>query len=139
MNDFFNIAINEAEIAYINNEVPVGAVIVFNNEVICKTHNKRIEVNDVTAHAEILAIREAAKIIGDWRLDQCDLYVTLEPCSMCKEVVFQSRIRNVYYLLKKLESKKEFDKTSFQQINYKSLNNEYREKLSTFFQLKCKR
>ena len=88
----------------------LGAVIVFNNKIIAKAFNNRNRKIDVTNHAEIIAIRKAARKLGDWRLSECDLYVTLEPCDMCKEVIRESRLKNVYYLIKKNENKKGFYK-----------------------------
>jgi tRNA(adenine34) deaminase len=95
--DFMNEALKQAKLAYKNNEVPVGAVIVANNKIIAKAYNKNIKLNDPMAHAEILAIKKAAKLIKSPRLDDCDIYVTLEPCTMCASVISLSRIRRVYY------------------------------------------
>lgn len=78
-------------------DVPVGAVVVKNGDVIATAHNERELDNDVTSHAEILAIRKAEQVLGNWRLDDCDLYVTLEPCPMCGWAILQSRIKNVYF------------------------------------------
>ena len=78
-------------------EVPVGAVIVSNGKVLSSSHNLTRLNCDVTAHAEILAIRHAEKIKGDWRLDDCELYVTLEPCMMCMGAIINSRIKRVYF------------------------------------------
>ena len=79
------------------NDISVGAVIVKDNKIIAARHNEKESLNDVTAHAEILAIREAEATINNWRLDGCDLYVTLEPCPMCMWAILQSRISNVYF------------------------------------------
>ena len=78
-------------------EIPIGAIIVKNGKVIAQAHNLKETVNDVTAHAEILAIREAEKVLGDWRLDGCELYVNLEPCTMCATAIINSRISAVYF------------------------------------------
>lgn len=78
-------------------EIPVGAVIVKDNEVIAGAFNRKEELNDVTAHAEILAIREASEKLGRWRLDDCEMYVTLEPCPMCAWAIVNSRIKCVYF------------------------------------------
>lgn len=93
---FLDLAIKEAEKATLEGEVPVGAVIVKNNEVIAIAHNLKERLKDPTAHAEMLAIKQACKKIGDWRLNGCDLYVTLEPCPMCAATICQSRISKVY-------------------------------------------
>lgn len=78
-------------------DVPVGALIVKDKEIIAISHNEREETKDITAHAEILAIKQAAKKIDNWRLDECELYVTLEPCPMCAWAILQSRIKTVYF------------------------------------------
>lgn len=78
-------------------EIPVGAVIVKHGQIIASAFNRKEELNDVTAHAEILAIREAAKKLGNWRLDNCEMYVTLEPCPMCAWAIINSRIETVYF------------------------------------------
>ena len=78
-------------------EVPVGAVIVYNDEVISYSNNSNIQNTDPTAHAEILAIREACKILSTQILDQCDIYVTLEPCAMCAQAISFAKIRRLYF------------------------------------------
>lgn len=78
-------------------EISVGAVIVKNGEIISSACNKKEALNDVTAHAEILAIRQAAEKLNRWRLDDCEMYVTLEPCPMCAWAILQSRIKTVYF------------------------------------------
>jgi tRNA(adenine34) deaminase len=78
-------------------DIPVGAVIVKDGEIISKAFNTREKDNDITSHAEILAIRQAEKILGNWRLDGCELYVTLEPCPMCGWAIIQARIKTVYF------------------------------------------
>ncbi|MCR5461837.1 MAG: nucleoside deaminase [bacterium] len=90
-------AINEAIKAFNKNEIPVGCVIVKNDLVVAKAHNLREINNLVTSHAEILAITKANKKLNSWRLDDCDIYVTLEPCSMCSGAIIQSRIKNLYF------------------------------------------
>jgi tRNA(adenine34) deaminase len=98
MDSFFMVeAIKEAQKALIFNEVPIGAVIVKDNHIIARAHNMRQTTQDATAHAEILAIQEACSIAGSWRLDDCTLYVTLEPCPMCAGAVIQSRIETVVF------------------------------------------
>ena len=93
---FIEIALDEAKKAYKLNEVPVGAVIVKNGNVIAKAHNLKQNTNNVLNHAEILAILEASKLLGDWRLNDCDLYVSLEPCPMCAGAIAQSRIKKIF-------------------------------------------
>ena len=81
-----------------NDEIPVGAIIVKNNEIIGVGLNDREKNKSVIGHAEINAIEEACKFIGDWRLDGCEMYVTLMPCMMCAGAILESRIKKVYYL-----------------------------------------
>jgi len=78
-------------------EIPVGAIIVKDGEIISSAYNQKERLNDVTAHAEILAIREAEKKLGRWRLDDCEMYVTLEPCPMCAWAIINSRIKTLYF------------------------------------------
>lgn len=93
---YFDLAYEEALIAYNNGEVPVGCVIVRNDEILAKTHNKKDELNSVLGHAELLAIQEASSKINNWRLLDCDIYITLDPCIMCASAIKQARISNVY-------------------------------------------
>ena len=90
-------ALKEAEIAATEDEVPVGAVIVRNGEILTKAHNTRETDKNPLYHAEIKAINEACKILGGWRLVGCTLYVTLEPCPMCAGAIINSRIERVVY------------------------------------------
>ena len=90
-------ALAEAKKAYLIDEVPVGAVIVYNDKIIARGHNTRETKQSVLGHAEINAIKKASKKIGSWRLEDCDMYVTLEPCSMCSGAIIQSRIKNLYF------------------------------------------
>lgn len=78
-------------------DIPVGAVIVFDGKIIAQAHNKKESQNDVTAHAEIIALREASQCLRNWRLNGCDIYVTLEPCPMCAWALMQSRVENIYF------------------------------------------
>ncbi|MBE3591451.1 MAG: nucleoside deaminase [Thermoanaerobacter sp.] len=96
INRFMEAAILEAKKSYQLGEVPVGAVIVKDGQIIGKGFNQKESSNDATAHAEILAIKEACKTLGSWRLDDCSIYVTLEPCPMCAGAILESRIKRVY-------------------------------------------
>ncbi len=97
MNAFFmKKALEEAQKAYELDEVPVGAVVVRNGEIIAAGHNLRESVKDATAHAEMIAIRNACEALGGWRLPGCELYVTLEPCAMCSGAILQARIEKLY-------------------------------------------
>lgn len=92
-----NEALKEAQKAFDKMEVPVGAVVVYQDKIIARAHNLRESKQDFSAHAEFLAMQKATKKIGSWRLEDCDVYVTLEPCSMCAGAMIQSRIRHLYY------------------------------------------
>ncbi|MBO5712658.1 MAG: nucleoside deaminase [Clostridia bacterium] len=94
---FMRVALKEAKIAYRNGEVPIGAVIVKDGEIISKSYNKRNKNKIATHHAEINAIEKACKVLGDWRLDGCEMYVTLEPCPMCAGAILNARISKVYF------------------------------------------
>lgn len=118
--------------AYKNGEVPVGCVIVKDNKIISKAYNKKETKNNPILHAEIMAIIKACKKEKNWRLDDCQMYVTLEPCNMCKEIIKETRINKVVYILKSKVSKKTLTK-------YKKcdIQDEYFEKkLLSFFKQK---
>jgi tRNA(adenine34) deaminase len=95
--DYMAIALEEARKAFFLGEVPVGAVLVKDGEILAKTHNRKERDADPTAHAEVLALREGAKVLNDWRLDGCTLYVTLEPCPMCAGALVQARVKTLVY------------------------------------------
>jgi len=97
LNKFMKIALQQAQFAYDKNETPVGAIIVHEGKIIGKGFNQVEKLQDATAHAEIIAITSAENTIGNWRLKNCDIYVTLEPCIMCAGAIINSRIRNVYF------------------------------------------
>jgi tRNA(adenine34) deaminase len=90
-------ALREAEIAFSHQEIPVGAVMVYQDKIIVRTHNRKEELQDPTAHAEILALQEAARYLGSWHLEDIDLYVTLEPCPMCSYAMLQARIKRLIF------------------------------------------
>lgn len=94
---YMELALEEARKAYELDETPIGAVIVHKGEVIAKACNRRNTDKNSLAHAEILAINEACKYIGDWRLEECTIYITLEPCPMCAGAIVQARIPQVVY------------------------------------------
>ncbi|MBO4412730.1 MAG: nucleoside deaminase [Clostridia bacterium] len=96
-NDYMLIAINEAKKAYKKNEIPIGAVVVKNGKVVSKAFNCREKKQNAIFHAETLAIFKACKKLKSWRLDDCDIYVTLEPCLMCFGAILNARIKNVYF------------------------------------------
>lgn len=134
MEDYFKIAYKEALKAYKRNEIPVGAVIVKNNKIIAKSSNNRQKNRDVLGHAEVNCIKKASKKLKDWRLDGCDLYVTLEPCNMCKVIIEESRISNVFYLLEQKKITKMNKKTNYTQTNdCIEIKNKYCYLLKSFF------
>jgi tRNA(adenine34) deaminase len=95
--EFMRLALREAEAAFAEDEVPVGAVVVHAGRVIAAAHNQREQLKDPTAHAEMIAITQAAGALESWRLEECTLYVTLEPCPMCAGAIVQARIPLVVY------------------------------------------
>ena len=94
---WMNFALKEAKFAYSQKEVPIGAVIVYKNEIIGKGYNQIELLKDPTAHAEMIAITSAANHLQDWRLSSCDMYVTLEPCCMCAGAINKARLRNIFF------------------------------------------
>lgn len=94
---FMNAALKEAEKAYALGETPIGAVVVKDGEIIAAAHNLRETEKSVLCHAELMAIHKACKFLGGWRLHECDLYVTLEPCIMCSGAIHQARLKNLYF------------------------------------------
>lgn len=93
---YMDMAISEAKKAALEDEVPVGCVIVFNDNVISKAYNKKESLKMVTGHAEIIALEEASNKMNNWRLDGCDVYITLEPCPMCASALKQARVNHIY-------------------------------------------
>lgn len=96
-NKYMKIAIDEAKKASKNGDIPVGCVVVRNNEIIAKAYNKKHLTSDPTNHAEIIAIRKACKKLGDFRLEDCDVYITLEPCIMCYGALLSARVNRIYF------------------------------------------
>lgn len=94
---YMDMALEQAQIAFDNNEVPIGCVIVYNDQVIGKGSNLRVTDKNVLAHAEIIAINDACGFMGDWRLENCTLFVTVEPCPMCSGAILQARVKEVVY------------------------------------------
>lgn len=130
---FMSEAIKEAYKCFETGDIPVGAVIVEKNKIIAKGHNQRVNTYDVTNHAEIIAIRNAERKIHDWRLSDCDLYVTLEPCSMCFETIKNARIKNIYYLIEN-NDKHQYTKTNKCTIILEDINAEnYKKDYKNFF------
>ncbi len=98
-NKFLNEIIKLAEKAEKNNCVPVGAIVVKDNKIISKGYNKKEKTNNPMDHAEIIAIKKASKKIKNWRMPDCEIYVTMKPCAMCQKVIAESRIMKVHYLI----------------------------------------
>jgi tRNA(adenine34) deaminase len=96
-NHYMRQALGEARQALLEEEVPIGAIIVRGEQVIASAHNQREQLKDPTAHAEMIAITQAATAVGGWRLEECTLYVTLEPCIMCSGAILQARIPLVVF------------------------------------------
>ncbi|MHC4278826.1 MAG: tRNA adenosine(34) deaminase TadA [Planctomycetota bacterium] len=94
---FMRIALEQAKTAEENGDVPIGAVIVHKSQIIAKAYNQREQLQDPTAHAEIIALTQAAAALGNWHLHDCTMYVTLEPCSMCAGALVLSRIERLVY------------------------------------------
>jgi tRNA(adenine34) deaminase len=97
LNSYMDMAIREAQLASQKGEVPVGAVVVFDNKIIGRGHNLTISMHDATAHAEMVALSAAYNHFGDWRLENCVLFSTLEPCAMCAGAAVLSRIQTIVY------------------------------------------
>ena len=100
MLDFMNEAIKEANKALRKNEVPIGAVVVLHEKIIARGYNKRERSKNAIKHAEIIAIEKACKKLKSWRLDECEIYVTLEPCPMCAGAIANARIKKLVYAAK---------------------------------------
>jgi len=95
--NFMDLALEQAVACQARGEIPVGAVIIRDNQVVAQAGNRSVELKDTTAHAEVLAIRAASEVLGNERLIECDLYTTLEPCTMCAAAISYARIRRLYY------------------------------------------
>jgi tRNA(adenine34) deaminase len=117
---FMQEALKEAKKAYKKNEVPVGAIVVYNNKIVAKAHNLNITTNDPTAHAEILALRKASKILRNYRLLDCEMYTTLEPCPMCAGAMVYARIKRLVYATE--DPKSGCCKSVLNIVNNKKLN-----------------
>lgn len=133
---YMKMAIKEAKKALLKNEMPVGAVIVYENKIISRGHNMRETYKDSTLHAEIVAIRKACKKIGDWRLNKCLMYVTMEPCLMCMGALIESRIDKIVCGIRNTKFRKindEIIKKYNINIEYGIFDNEIKKELQKFF------
>ena len=129
---YMKIAIKQAKKALKCGDVPVGAVIVRDNKIISKTHNKKEKNKNSIDHAEILAISQACKKLKKWRLDDCELYITMEPCMMCCGAIQQSRIKKIIYGVKN-ENYGYTDKIKNIEIISQICENDCREMIQNFF------
>ena len=137
MEKFVDRIIELAQVAYDNDDIPVGAIVVKNGEIIGEGFNTRNRFKSVVGHAEIDAIEMACKHIGDWRLDDCSMYVTLSPCMMCTGAIIESRIKNVYYLCDRTNvcfNENEF--LDIRKVDNKKKCDEYMNILQMFFENK---
>jgi tRNA(Arg) A34 adenosine deaminase TadA len=134
--EFIDIAYELARKAYDRDEVPVGCVIVLDDVIIGTGYNNKEHTNDVTNHAEIIAIREASKKIGDWRLDGSILYTTVEPCQMCMGAIRESRISKVVFCVNSSSIKSYYKDILLEQVDAKK--NESLLLLKSFFEGKRK-
>lgn len=137
---YINELINLSKKALKKSEVPIAALIIDENgKIISKAYNTRNIKQQTINHAEILAISKANKKLKSWRLNKCTLYVTIEPCDMCKSVIKESRIQNVYYLLARLPEKNQYNKTIFNKLKDMSeKEDKYQEIINKFWKNKRK-
>ena len=141
-------AIKEGKKALLFGEVPIGAVVVKNGKIVGRGHNSREVSESPLAHAEMNAMMDAARNLGSWRLTECDIYVTIEPCPMCTGALFQSRIRTIYYGASDLKAGacgSVFNLFDYEQLNHVCevvpgiLNEECRQMMQDFFRSKRKK
>lgn len=137
---YINELINLSKKSLKKSEVPIAALIIDENgKIISKAYNTRNIKQQTINHAEILAITKANKKLKSWRLNKCTLYVTIEPCDMCKSVIKESRIQNVYYLLPRLPEKNQYKKTIFNKLKDMSeKEDKYQEIINKFWKNKRK-
>jgi len=130
----FDLLLKEIRKCLKKDEVPVACVLVKDGRVIAYDHNKKEEKKDPLAHAEILCIRKASKKLKTWNLGDCELYVTLEPCEMCKAVIDEARIKKVYYFNK--SHKKRNNNVEYIEITAGSINKVFETEIKNFFKNK---
>lgn len=137
---YINELINLSKKSLKKSEVPIAALITDENgKIISKAYNTRNIKQQTINHAEILAITKANKKLKSWRLNKCTLYVTIEPCDMCKSVIKESRIQNVYYLLPRLPEKNQYNKTIFNKLkDLSEKEGKYQEIINKFWKNKRK-
>lgn len=128
---YMKLALKEAEKAYLLNEVPIGAVIVYKNKIVGRGYNQKEKTQNALKHAEMIAIKKACSKLKSWRLDDCVMYVTLEPCAMCKGAIAEARIKKVIYALKSKYNEHLFEKVNISE--YSNINTECLKILQDFF------
>lgn len=118
-----------------NNCVPVSAIIIYKDKIISKAYNLRDKTNNVLDHAEVIAIKKAAKRLKTWNLSECELYVTMKPCNMCASIINEARIKKIHYILenKKYENIKINDNDRIEYIIEEDENDDYKNILKDFF------
>ena len=126
---YYEEIIRLAKRAYKKGEVPVGAIIVKNGKVLAKAYNMVEKDKNATLHAEILAIKKASKKLKNWRLNGCEMYVTLEPCDMCTGAIKLSRISKVYYMVKKNDN----NNSNQEYIHLSQYSDEFKKMIQDFF------
>lgn len=131
------ILLKECKKSLRTNDVPIGAVLVCNNKIIASSHNTREKYKSVLGHAEVNCILKASKKLKTWNLENCELYVSLKPCSMCETIIRSSRISSIRYYLEKQETKKEYYKSKFMLIS-NELSTESKKMMQEFFKTKRK-
>lgn len=139
MQQYMNVVIKEAKKAFSKNETPIAAVVVYKNKIIAKAHNKKEKTNNPFNHAEIIAIKKACKKIGDWRLNECLLFVNLEPCIMCMGLIVETRIKKIYCSTRNNKYKETLDtiiKNEKIDIEYGLMEKESIKLLKDFFKIK---
>jgi tRNA(adenine34) deaminase len=140
MNEIFmREALNEAKKAYDLDELPVGAIVVYNNKIIARAHNEKEKSVNPLNHAEVIAIKKAIKKIGDWRLNECLLFVNLEPCVMCMGLILETRINKIYCSTRNNKYEKSLDaiiKNNNINIEYGIFEEDSRNLLKKFFSSK---
>jgi len=131
MEKYMNILLRLSKKAYKKSEIPVACIILCNGKIVSKAYNKREKYNNVIGHAEIIALRKAARKKKTWKLDDCELFVTLEPCDMCKKIIEESRIKKVSFFVDKTKQKN----NKKGNVVYKKINleNDYSKLLISFF------
>lgn len=133
---YIDILFNELQKALKKDEVPVSALVVDGNKskIVAKAYNYRVSSNSTLDHAEIKSILKTNKCLKNKNLNNCDLYVTLEPCDMCKSIIKEARIRNVYYLIERNKEKKQYYKTNFENWDVdEAVKEKYKDILADFF------